>query len=235
MRLILQPQGIVEALVAGLDERDVRVLPDVVTALAKLKPEGWVERIAELASHTDPVVRTGVVEALEEAEGLSDPVGVFQTAWTASRRDTITDAKTATLRVLARHLDLFEVKKIFVEALNDPDWLVRTQAADLSRLMGKRGEALRIARVETGRPAAFYSALEGWSRSVSPSASLETDLGPVRIELWARDAPLAVHNFITLAEADFFVGLSFHRVVPNFVTQGGCPHAFSEVDCSSIC
>ena len=45
----------------------------------------------------------------------------------------------------------------------------------------------------------------------------------IRIEFFPEDAPKTVENFVTLAKKGFYDGLSFHRVVPDFVVQGGCP------------
>jgi peptidyl-prolyl cis-trans isomerase B (cyclophilin B) len=45
----------------------------------------------------------------------------------------------------------------------------------------------------------------------------------IRIEFFPDDAPKTVENFVTLAKKGFYDGLSFHRVVPDFVVQGGCP------------
>ena len=47
--------------------------------------------------------------------------------------------------------------------------------------------------------------------------------GEIRIEFFAEDAPKTVENFVTLAKKGFYTGLNFHRVVPDFVVQGGCP------------
>ena len=45
----------------------------------------------------------------------------------------------------------------------------------------------------------------------------------LRIEFYPQDAPKTVENFVTLAKKGFYNGLTFHRVVPDFVVQGGCP------------
>ena len=45
----------------------------------------------------------------------------------------------------------------------------------------------------------------------------------MKIEFYEQDAPKTVQNFIDLAEKGFYDGLTFHRVIPNFVIQGGCP------------
>ena len=47
--------------------------------------------------------------------------------------------------------------------------------------------------------------------------------GEIRMEFYPEDAPKTVENFVGLAKKGFYNGLSFHRVVPDFVVQGGCP------------
>ncbi len=48
--------------------------------------------------------------------------------------------------------------------------------------------------------------------------------GSLTLEFFEKDAPNTVKNFISLAEKGFYDGLTFHRVIPDFVIQGGCPH-----------
>ncbi|MFQ5818707.1 MAG: peptidylprolyl isomerase [Candidatus Heimdallarchaeota archaeon] len=52
---------------------------------------------------------------------------------------------------------------------------------------------------------------------------IETNKGKIEFELFDEAAPNTVKNFITLIEKDYYNGLTFHRVVPDFVVQGGCP------------
>ncbi len=54
-------------------------------------------------------------------------------------------------------------------------------------------------------------------------ARIETGKGALTIELYPDEAPGTVANFAKLAESGFYNGLTFHRVIPNFVVQGGCP------------
>ena len=54
-------------------------------------------------------------------------------------------------------------------------------------------------------------------------AEIHTQKGIMKIEFYKKDAPKTVQNFIDLAEKGFYDGLTFHRVIPNFVIQGGCP------------
>lgn len=53
--------------------------------------------------------------------------------------------------------------------------------------------------------------------------TIETDRGTIVMDLDPRIAPITVNNFVTLAQQGFYDGLTFHRVVPGFVIQGGCP------------
>jgi cyclophilin family peptidyl-prolyl cis-trans isomerase len=55
------------------------------------------------------------------------------------------------------------------------------------------------------------------------SATIHTSEGPVQIELFPADAPKTVENFTTLVGAGFYDGLVFHRVIPDFMVQAGCP------------
>jgi cyclophilin family peptidyl-prolyl cis-trans isomerase len=57
------------------------------------------------------------------------------------------------------------------------------------------------------------------------SCEILTDKGKIVIQFFREEAPLATSNFIRLVLSDFYDGLSFHRVVPNFVVQGGCPRS----------
>ncbi len=56
-----------------------------------------------------------------------------------------------------------------------------------------------------------------------PRVLLKTNKGDIEIELLENDAPMAVANFISLIEKGFYNGLVFHRVLPGFMAQGGCP------------
>jgi cyclophilin family peptidyl-prolyl cis-trans isomerase len=56
-----------------------------------------------------------------------------------------------------------------------------------------------------------------------PRVRLKTTKGDLVIELFENEAPQAVGNFVSLVEQGFYDGLSFHRVLPGFMAQGGCP------------
>ncbi len=54
-------------------------------------------------------------------------------------------------------------------------------------------------------------------------AKINTEKGTMDVVFFENDAPNTVKNFVTLAEKGFYNGLKFHRVIPDFVIQGGCP------------
>ena len=55
-------------------------------------------------------------------------------------------------------------------------------------------------------------------------ALMDTDAGLIELELFEADAPNTVANFLKLAKDGFYDGLAFHRVIPGFMAQGGCPN-----------
>ena len=54
-------------------------------------------------------------------------------------------------------------------------------------------------------------------------ATMETDKGTIELELYPEHAPKTVNNFVALARDGFYDGVAFHRVIPNFMVQGGDP------------
>ena len=59
----------------------------------------------------------------------------------------------------------------------------------------------------------------------NPTATLETSLGTIKIELFTDKMPITAGNFVKLAKSGFYDGLHFHRVIDNFMLQFGCPHS----------
>jgi peptidyl-prolyl cis-trans isomerase B (cyclophilin B) len=57
------------------------------------------------------------------------------------------------------------------------------------------------------------------------TAEIHTSKGVMKVEFYEKDAPVTVENFIKLSKDGYYDGLSFHRVIPDFVIQGGCPYS----------
>lgn len=72
---------------------------------------------------------------------------------------------------------------------------------------------------------------------MTKTAEIRTAKGVMKIEFYENDAPNTVANFIKLAKSGFYNGLTFHRVIPDFVIQGGCPNGIGnggpgyKIDC----
>jgi len=59
---------------------------------------------------------------------------------------------------------------------------------------------------------------------MSLTATITTSRGPIHLRLFDEQTPLTVASFVNLAQRGYYDGLSFHRVIPDFMIQGGCPH-----------
>ncbi|NLF15790.1 MAG: peptidylprolyl isomerase [Lentisphaerae bacterium] len=62
-------------------------------------------------------------------------------------------------------------------------------------------------------------------KASNPVVKLTTSKGDITVELFEDKVPNTVANFIQLAEKGFFKGMSFHRIIPGFMAQGGCPNS----------
>jgi cyclophilin family peptidyl-prolyl cis-trans isomerase len=95
----------------------------------------------------------------------------------------------------------------------------------------ERNVAARIPRFAAWRDSTSVARTVGWyldrareaGAAAPPVARLETGRGTIELRLAVEEAPLTVHNFVTLARRGYFDGQRFHRVIPNFVAQAGDP------------
>lgn len=112
--------------------------------------------------------------------------------------------------------------EMLIQGLLDPEYVVRKDAAQIYQ--DRLGEDYRR-RVPPARTRIKEGTIERKFADFgsNPYAQVFTSKGVFEFELYYDIAPLTVLNFISLVESGFYDGLSFHRVVPNFVAQGGCP------------
>lgn len=108
------------------------------------------------------------------------------------------------------------------EGCNDEWFLIRKEASEV--LLIKYGADLQryVHGARSGIEKKNFRKLFH-KYETNPLAILETSRGIITIELLYTEAPKTVNNFISLAEKDFYDSRTFHRVVPNFVIQDGCP------------
>ena len=75
------------------------------------------------------------------------------------------------------------------------------------------------------KPKAEDAAAAPAAPSNNPVATFDTSMGSFRAEIFADRVPRIASNFIDLAQSGFYDGLHFHRVIPGFMNQFGCPHS----------
>jgi cyclophilin family peptidyl-prolyl cis-trans isomerase/HEAT repeat protein len=208
-------------------DADVRVVPAVIAALAASKAAGAAALIRTTLRAPDVVARSAAAQALAQLKVVDATVDL-RAAYAAAAADSAYTARASILAALAQ-LDPEGTRPLLDQALKDKDWAVRVRAADL----------LRDAKVTEGvavsmRPATAGENVESaaWKAMVappfSPHAFIDTDKGTIEIELAVLDAPVTSRNFVNLARRGFFNGVAFHRIVPDFVVQGGDPRGDGE-------
>jgi cyclophilin family peptidyl-prolyl cis-trans isomerase/HEAT repeat protein len=174
-----------------------------------------------LLEDTDPVIVAMAAGYLRDrpAPGVS---GKLAEAYKANRDDPNFEAKAEILRLLAAFKDHSAAVAALGYALEDPDRNARIMAAALLAEIDGNDYSDSIGVEKTGRNLDFYRQALALIRKY-PAAVVSTTEGEITLGFAGEDAPLAVHNFITLAQKDYFDGIIIHRVVPDFVVQDGCP------------
>lgn len=90
---------------------------------------------------------------------------------------------------------------------------VTNTAGNLTSAAGNKTNVAKVAENMT----------ENVSKAKNPIVVFETEKGTFKAEIFEKDAPITAGNFLSLVKEGFYNNLTFHRVVPNFVTQGGDP------------
>ena len=208
-------------LTAMLADTDARVIPAVLNALTKLKAPGIEKILLERLGGDDVGIRTAAATNIGEVK----PEGGVEALIAAYKRgeaDLVFDTRAAALEGLAKY-GAAQAVPTLQAALKDKDWAVRVKAADVLKTLDPAIETLQAIRPAPSTRSVNYSSPDFVSPAVSPHVFIETERGTIEIELDVLDAPLTSDNFMTLARKGYFDGLTFHRVVPNFVVQGGDP------------
>jgi cyclophilin family peptidyl-prolyl cis-trans isomerase/HEAT repeat protein len=210
-----------------LDDSDQRVVAAVLTSLVKIGAPNAGDILLDHLKVDDPVVRAAAASGIGE---LRLPAGAqaLPAAYQFGLRDTSYVARAAAIEAFSKY-GISVSRSLLDAALADKDWAVRVRAAALLK-QGEPGANVddRIRPAPTRMAAEGYQSPSLTNPTVSTQAFIDTDRGTIQIELAVLDAPLTVDNFIALARRGFFNGLTFHRVVPDFVAQGGDPRGDGE-------
>jgi cyclophilin family peptidyl-prolyl cis-trans isomerase/HEAT repeat protein len=194
------------------DDPDRRVQLAATEALATRKGS-WSTRLlrGRLEASEPPLVAAAATELVER---LPDDEDLATDIMKALRRVPLPHHEERS--VLVGLLAKLESRAYLERLTQDPDVLVREQA---SRHLGK---PLPERRATGLPPESFYQ--ENLTRySPRPRVKLTTSKGVIEVVLDLAEAPLNVWNFLALVTTGYYDGLTYHRVVPGFVSQGGDP------------
>jgi cyclophilin family peptidyl-prolyl cis-trans isomerase/HEAT repeat protein len=188
--------------------------------------------LQRLLSSSDPVMRAVTIESLGTiftdtslAVDASDWMGLEmildQSRRYSAEYDRVPDVRLAVVETARQLPDRPEMQRLLGVCAIDPDYLVRRSAAAAMREVGQEPPR-EPEPLETGMTAAAYEPILRWAEA-DHWAVLETEEGSIVVRLFSRDAPLTCWNFARLAREGFFDRGRWHRVVPDFVLQAGCP------------
>jgi cyclophilin family peptidyl-prolyl cis-trans isomerase/HEAT repeat protein len=216
-------QIMLRSLIASNDTPALAV-PDLLRSLAAYKPGDLANVARSKLTAADVIVRATAADILSELPPDPETARALAQALPAALQDETNDAALSVLGALSKQRGE-AADAALKSALEVTDYLVRRRAADILRERAGGAQDAGARRVETvatrNRQADYERALARASKSVR--ALVSTDKGSFTIELLPADAPLTVDNFVELARRGYFNNVAFHRVVPNFVVQGGDP------------
>lgn len=204
---------LVDASLRGASNRD---RTRFAGALLDRDDAGTAEGLALLAS-TDAVIREAGASLLGRAP-LTDTQSAAVLAHLRRERDegvlvALASSLVDAVKAGAKPGEPAALQEVVGQLARDPAWRVRRAAVDLAAAASAPAPAIAgpVPSVELGDALRIRG------------ARVQTSRGELRLALDPTVAPLAVSNFAKLAEEGFFDGLTFHRVVPGFVVQTGCP------------
>jgi len=198
-------------------------VPDLLRSLAAFKPLDLATVARAQLKADDALVRATAADILSELPADADNSRALADALPRALQDGINDAALSILGALSKQ-EGAEATEAVRKAVEVTDYLVRRRAADVLRERAKGGAAgeRRVETVDTRNHREDYERAAARAGK-NVRAVVSTDKGAFTLELLAEDAPLTVDNFVGLARKNYFNGITFHRVVPNFVIQGGDP------------
>ena len=223
----LPRQSALPRLTAMLGDADKRVVAAVLTALVQLNAPSAGDILLDHLKSEDPVVRAAAASGIGE---LRLPAGAqaLPAAYQFALGDSTYVARAATIEAFSKY-GIGVAKSLLDIALRDKDWAVRVRAAQLLKQSEPQTDAqTRIRPAPTRLDAKAYESQSLTLPKVSTQAFIDTDRGTIQLELAVLDAPLMVDSFVSLVRKGFYRNLTFHRVVPDFVIQGGDPRGDGE-------
>jgi cyclophilin family peptidyl-prolyl cis-trans isomerase/HEAT repeat protein len=209
---------------ADADARYAEVLavPTVLEALVQAGAPDMDQVLLPYLAQHDGVVLRAALAGYKPSPGTRSPWSPILKAYAEAARGTDVETKVALIDRLEPWIREPEVQFGLRTILQDRERNARIAVARLLRMADSPEVPDDPGPAETGLTRQTYSFVAA-ARKDRAVAILETTRGNIEIGLFMEDAPLTAANFIWLAKRGFFDGLSFMRVVPYFVIQGGDP------------
>ena len=196
-------------------------VPDVLRALAAFKPQDMATIARAHLKESDITIQETAAGILGDLPPSEENTHALAAAWPQVANNASNDGALAILGALAQQKT--EAANEHIKAgLKSSDILVRRRAAALLKANGAGDFTSQIGTVQTRNTDADYARALG-RIGRNPRAVVTTTKGSFTMELLPEAAPLTVDNFVQLAQRNYFRNVAFHRVVPNFVIQGGDP------------
>lgn len=210
---------------------DYRAEVEILNSLAAVKTENLIPILLQQLQAKDVILRATAASLIgdnanSEAKKVSlDEVrAALWKAYLAARQDQMNDARIALLEAASKLKKPFN-KDVLTGQFRDSDYIVRKKALELQRELDPHDSSLaniHIGPVNTDHDRNYWRRMAQLATSTENlTAIIITPKGKIVVELFLHDSPMNVDNFTTLARRGFYDGLTFMRVVPNFVIQGG--------------
>lgn len=226
----LKPESAIPILKKLAADRDSSVRLAALESLSEFAPEN-ADVLLPFLNDADFAVRAIAADTLGKTKNPKYLPALIRAYHESSAPEQI-EARLAILDTMVE-FHSSEVLDLYISALLDSEYMVRRHAIDAVRkAIGPKlylnGDVKDLddflfpdGKVSSARMAQ-YPADYGFA-SPETEVDMVLDKGTVRIRLLSEEAPVSSENFATLARNGFYDGLRIHRVVPNFVIQGGDP------------
>jgi cyclophilin family peptidyl-prolyl cis-trans isomerase/HEAT repeat protein len=208
-------------LVAAEALNAARTTGDSVPALRRL----YLEQLG--AGH--PLVRAAAARGLERMATAAD-LDMLLHAYDRARQDSVRDAAIAVATALGAVARAgAPVNRVFLARFGGTPPTDPAVYRAVERHIGAPAGWPRPETLPAPRPLDFYADVvrslvaPQLAGEAAPRVAIGTSHGEIVLELAAAEAPLTVHNFLSLVERGYYAGTRWHRVVPNFVIQDGDP------------
>lgn len=214
-----------------LGDRDPRVREAAYGALAPTASMPLEDSVHAVLirglSDPDFYVRATVLGALVDRPAASDLTAVLD-SYRLAARDSANDARLAAIQYVAAlwkkdSASLTTAARAQLSELPVPlDPLERSGGKEVPA-WSQWGSVAPVPRADAWYDSLVRDMVIPAQQGKPPTATIQTVRGPIRLELFAADAPITVWNFLSLARSGYYRNTRFHRVVPNFVAQDGDP------------